>query len=219
MRPIKVMVVDDHPIFREGVVAAIEPEEDIEVVGQVGSADVAVREVELKRPDVVLMDVRMPGTNGITACRMIRDNAPDTKVIIFTSYGEKEMLFDSIMAKADGYLLKGVERAELLSGIRSVARGDSLLDPKVVSDVLTAMRGWLENEQNSRLTVLSEQERRVLGLVARDMTNKEIAGALVISVNTARNHVSRILDKLDADTRPELAAIAERYGLTREGNA
>ena len=213
MDRIKVMIVDDHEVVRLGLKTALEPEDDIQVVADAGNAQVALQEVETARPDVVLMDVRMPGTDGIQACRMIKDAFPDTKVVMLTSYSDEEAVMASIMAGASGYLLKNTARAGLLGAVRSAARGESLLDPAVASRVLVRLRELAVREQDREAELLSEREREVVALVANGLTNKEIAAELVISQNTARNHVSRILDKLGLTRRSEAARFAAQHGL------
>ena len=213
MDRIKVMIVDDHEVVRLGLKTALEPEDDIQVVAEAGNAQVALQEVETARPDVVLMDVRMPGTDGIQACRMIKDAFPDTKVVMLTSYSDEEAVMASIMAGASGYLLKNTARAGLLEAVRSAARGESLLDPAVASKVLDRLRKLAGRERDREAEMLSEREREVVALVANGLTNKEIAAELVISQNTARNHVSRILDKLGLTRRSEAARFAAQHGL------
>ena len=213
MKPIKVMIVDDHEVVRLGLRAAMELEDDIEVVGDVGEAQIAFQEAAIKRPDVVLMDVRMPEIDGIQACRVLRDSLPETRVVMLTSYSNEEAVFASIMAGAAGYLLKNTRRADLLNAVRAAASGESLLDPAVAARVLARLRELTAREHDREVTLLSPREREVLSLVARGLTNKEIAAKLVISDNTARNHVSRILDKLDLTRRSEAATFAARHGL------
>ncbi len=213
--PTRIMIVDDHEVVRMGLKAALEPESDLEVVAEAGSAEAALRQAQASRPQVVLMDVRMPGADGIQACRTIREALPETRVIMLTSFSEEEAVFSAIMAGASGYLLKNVGRAELLRGIRTVASGGSLLDPSVTSAVLARLKN-LASREDPQLATLSEREREVLALVAEGRTNREIADKLVISENTARNHVSRILEKLDMTRRSEAAAFAAQHGLLKQ---
>ena len=196
-----------------GLRAALEPEGDMEVVAEAGNAQVAIDEAEIRVPDVVLMDVRMPGMDGIQACRMLRERLPETKVVMLTSYGDEQAVFASIMAGAAGYLLKNTRRADLLSAVRTAARGESLLDPAVAGQVLARLRELAAKEQSREAGLLSQREREVLGLVAQGLTNREIAQRLIISEHTARNHVSRILDKLDMTRRSEAATFAAQHGL------
>ena len=213
MKRIKVMIVDDHEVVRLGLKTALEPEEEIEVVGDLGDARVALQEAEIKRPDVVLMDVRMPGMDGIQACRLLRESLPETKVVMLSSYSEEQAVMSSIMAGASGYLLKNTPRAELVSAVLSAARGESLLDPAVTTRVLDRLKELAAKEQDKEAALLSDREREVLALVAQGRTNKEIAAKLIISEHTARNHVSRILDKLGLTRRSEAATFAAQHGL------
>jgi len=213
VKRIKVLIVDDHEVVRLGLKAALEMEDDMETVGDFGNAQVAIREVEIKQPDVVLMDVRMPGMDGISACRIIHDSVPGTKVVMLTSFSDEEAVFASIMAGASGYLLKNSGRAELLNAVRAVAKGESLLDPSVTARVLDRLRDLSAKDEDREAAMISEREKEVLALVAQGLTNKEIAARLIISQNTARNHVSRILDKLGLTRRSEAATFAAQHGL------
>ncbi|MDA0770772.1 MAG: response regulator transcription factor [Chloroflexi bacterium] len=210
---IKLMIVDDHEVVRLGLRSALELEDDMELMGDFADAKEALREAELLKPDVVLMDVRMPGMDGIEACRAMRDITPETRVIMLTSYSDQQAVFASIMAGASGYLLKNTGRADLLNAVRSVAGGVSLLDPAVTKQVLEKLKALTVKEEAREVEMLSDREREVLALVADGLTNKEIAAQLVISGNTARNHVSRILDKLGLNRRSEAAAFAAQHGL------
>ncbi len=214
MPQIKVMVVDDHEVVRSGLTAILEPEQDLEVVGEAGSANEAVRKSPLLSPDVILMDVRMEGTSGIEACRLIKSEHPEVKVAMLTSFSENEAVMSAIMAGASGYLLKNVGRADLLKAIRAVAAGQNLLDPAVTRNVMEQLAQLAAKERDAAVDVISEREREVL--VAQGLTNKAIAERLVISENTARNHVSRILDKLDLTRRSEAAVFAAQHGLLDE---
>ena len=198
----KVLIVDDHPMMRAGLRATLDLEGDMDVVAEAESAEAALREATATQPDVVLMDVRMPGADGIQACQALRDQVPKAKVVMA-----------SIVAGAAGYLLKNTGRAELLRGIRAVAAGESLLDPSVTAQVLKRLKELDEKERQRDAEMLSPREREVLTLVAARRTNKEVAAQLVITENTARNHVSRILDKIGASNRTEAAIIAAKLGL------
>ena len=213
MKPIKVLIVDDHEVVRLGLRAALEPEDDMDVVGDAGEAQAALREAEITRPDVVLMDVRMPGTDGIQCCRMMRETLPETKVVMLTSFSDEQAVFASIMAGAAGYLLKNTRRADLLTAIRTTANGESLLDPAVAKTVLARLRTLTARDEDREVSLLSEREKEVLALVAQGNTNKEIASSLIISQNTVRNHVSRILEKLGLTRRSEAAYFAAQHGL------
>ena len=213
MTRIKVAIVDDHEMVRLGLKSALEPEDDIDVVGDFGEAEAALREMEITQPDVVLMDVRMPGLDGIQACRLLREVRPQTRVVMLTSYSDEEAVFASIMAGASGYLLKNTRRADLLGAIRSAAKGESLLDPGVTASVLARIRTLTAKEEAREVSSLSDREKEVLSLVAQGLTNKQIAANLIISEHTARNHVSHILEKLGLTRRSEAATFAAQHGL------
>lgn len=212
----KVMIVDDHEIVRLGLKAVLELEADMELVGEYGDAQSALREARFHQPDVVLMDVRMPGMDGIEACRLLRAELPQTRVLMLTSHSDEDAVLASIMAGASGYLLKNQGRADLLSAVRAVAGGKSLLDPAVTSRVLARLKELTAREQAREVAMLSDREKEVLSLIASGLTNKEIAAKLVISENTARNHVSRILEKLGLTRRSEAATFAAEHGLLRK---
>jgi RNA polymerase sigma factor (sigma-70 family) len=211
------MVVDDHEVVRTGLRAILEPEEDLEVIAEAGSGDDAVQAIGNPPPDVVLMDVRMGEMSGTEACRLIKSAHPDVRVLMLTSFGEEEAVMASIMAGASGYLLKNAGRSELLSAIRAVAGGQSLLDPSVTKKVMERLASLTQKESDHAVETLSEREREVVELVARGLTNKEIAEKLIISENTSRNHVSRILDKLGLSRRSEAAVFAVQHGLLNAG--
>ena len=216
MPQIRVLVVDDHEVVRTGLKAILEPEEDMDVVGQAASATEAIERVPRLAPDVVLMDVRMEGMSGIEACCLIKSAHPRTNVLVLTSFGEEEAVMSSIMAGASGYLLKNTGRAGLLAAIRAAAAGQKLLDPSVTGKVMERLAGLAAREEERATEVISGREKEVLGLVAQGLTNKEIADKLVISENTARNHVSNILGKLGLSHRAQAAAFAARHGLLDE---
>ena len=213
MSRISLMVVDDHEVVRSGLKAILEPEQDLRVVGEAGSAAEAMRMVSEVSPDVILMDVRMDGMNGIEACRLIKSAHPQVSVLMLTSFSEDEAVMSSIMAGASGYLLKNVGRADLLKAIRAVATGQNLLDPSVTRTVMEQLARLATREQDRALEGVSGREKEVLALVAEGLTNKEIAARLFISEHTARNHVSRILEKLGLARRSEAAAFAAQHGL------
>jgi DNA-binding NarL/FixJ family response regulator len=208
----RLMIVDDHEVVRMGLRAALEVEPDFIVVAEAGNGGDAIEQARSQRPDVVLMDVRMDGIDGITACREIRSELPATKVLMLTSFAEEETVVEALLAGAAGYVLKNVARARLLEALRAVARGESLLDSKVAKSViekLAAARPPTDDDDD-----LTTREREVLILIAEGATNKEIAAKLVVSENTARNHVSHILSKLGFNRRSEAAAYAAKKGLT-----
>ena len=216
---IRLMVVDDHEVVRTGLKAILEPENDIDVVAEAGSAQQAARMADTFEPDVILMDVRMEGMSGIEACRIIKSAHPSINVLMLTSFAEDEAVTSAIMAGASGFLLKNVNRADLLKAIRAVSQGQSLLDPAVTKSVMDRFANLLESEHDRALDAISSREREVLSLIAQGMTNRQIAEKLVISENTARNHVSRILDKLGLARRSEAAVFAAQHGLAPQSNS
>ena len=215
MSAVRILVVDDHEVVRAGLRTVFEDAEDLTVVGEAATAEEAVARAQALRPDVVLMDVRLGAegdADGIAACRAIRSELPDTQVLMFSSYGEREAVVASILAGAAGYVTKNVARAQLLEAVRAVARGESLLDPKVTGPLLDRLKELSAKEQPPD-DPLSPREREVLALIARGLTNRQIAEQLVISEHTARNHVTSILDKLGLSRRTEAAVYATRLGL------
>lgn len=213
--PIRILLVDDHEVVRLGLRAVLEVEPDLEVVGDADTAGRGVVAAVRLRPDLVLLDVVLPDRSGIEACREIRAAHPDVRVLMLTSFGDETAVLSSLLAGASGYLLKNAPRADLLAAIRGVAAGGTLLDPAVETVVRQRLAGLSAGKSESR-TALSEREREVIALVARGLTNREIAEALVISEKTARNHVSNILDKLGLARRSEAAAYAVRHGIARD---
>ena len=213
MASIRVMVVDDHELVRTGLKAILEPEEDLDVVGEAGSARQAIQMVPRLDPHVILMDVRMEEMSGIEACRLIKSEHPETNVLMLTSFAEEEAVMSSIMAGASGYLLKNVGRSELIRAIRAVAGGQNLLDPSVTGKVMDRLARLATREEERAVEGLSDREKGVLALVAQGLTNRQIAEKLVIAENTARNHVSRILEKLGLSRRSEAASFAAQHGL------
>lgn len=216
MSSIKVMLVDDHEVVRLGLRAALDLEDDIEIVGDFGDGPAALRDAPHSHPDVVLMDVRMPGMSGIEVCRALRDLVPETRVLMLTSFADEQAVFASITAGAAGYLLKNAARGALVDAVRSAAGGESLLDPAVTARVMARLKDLTEKEEDREVASLSDREREVLALVARGLTNRQIAADLVISEHTARNHISRILDKLGLSRRSEAATFAAQHGLVGE---
>jgi len=210
----RLMIVDDHEVVRMGLRAALEVEPDFSVVAEAANGKEAIEKARAHQPDIVLMDVRMDGMDGIEACREIRSEYPDTKVLMLTSFAEEETVVAALLAGAAGYVLKNVARARLLEALRSVARGESLLDSKVTKGVLEKLVAG--KDKAAADDDLTPREREVLILIAEGATNKEIAQKLVVSENTARNHVSHILGKLGFNRRSEAAAYAAKKGLVKE---
>jgi len=210
----RLMIVDDHEVVRMGLRAALEVEADFAVVAEASNGKAAIEKARAHQPDIVLMDVRMDGMDGIEACREIRSELPDTKVLMLTSFAEEETVVAALLAGAAGYVLKNVARSRLLEALRSVARGESMLDSKVTKGVLEKLVA--QHEKPGEDDELTAREREVLVLIADGATNKEIAAKLVVSENTARNHVSHILSKLGFSRRSEAAAYAVKKGIVRE---
>jgi len=202
---IRVMIVDDHEVVRAGLHAMLDAQADIEVVAEAASASEAVHRARSNSPDVVVMDVRLPDRSGVLACREIRDQHPDTAVLMLTSYADDQALFASIMAGAAGYVLKQIRGTDLVDGIRRVARGESLLDPAVTTRVLERVRNP-GGVQDPRLARLTPTEARILELIADGLTNRTIGERLHLAEKTIKNYVSTILAKLEVHRRAEAAA-------------
>lgn len=209
MEKIRVLIADDHEVVRVGLRSLLDAVDDIQVVGEAASGVEAIERAEALQPDVVVMDVRMPEMGGIEACRAIRSANPNIKVIMLTSYSDDEAVFASLMAGAGGYVLKRIGTTQLVEGIRVVAGGGSMLDPKVTGRVLERLREGDEAEDET-VEVLTDQERRILDLIAQGFTNREIAERLFLSEKTVRNYVSNILGKLQVSNRTQAAAYALR---------
>jgi DNA-binding NarL/FixJ family response regulator len=212
--PLRVMLVDDHEVVRSGVRALLQATDDIIVSAEAGTVREAVDEADRARPDVVVMDVRLADGSGIEATREIRARHPNTRVVMLTSFADDEALFASIMAGASGYVLKQVRGGELVRAIRTVGRGESLLDPAVTNAVLDRLRKGKRLLEDEKLARLSPQEERILGLVADGKTNKEIGDELDLAEKTVKNYVSSILSKLEVARRAEAAAYLARHTTT-----
>ncbi len=208
---IRVLLVDDHEVVRVGLCSLLARERGIEMVGEAGSAAEAVAQSARLRPDVVVMDVRLPDRSGVEACREIRALSPKIQVIMLTSYADDEAVLASIMAGAAGYLLKQIKGKELVRAIETVAAGQSLLDPAVTQKVLDQMKRLASGQPPDEMTALSARERKVLALVAEGKTNKEIANALDLSDKTVKNYLSNIFSKLNLSRRAEAAAFFARH--------
>jgi DNA-binding NarL/FixJ family response regulator len=205
-RPYTLVVVDDHEIVRQGLVALLDRRPGFQVVAEAGTVAEAVAAAQRFRPDLVIMDVRLPDGSGIEACREIRAELPDTRVVILTSYPDEEAVLSAIVAGASGYLLKQVRARDLVSALEAVGRGESLLDPAVTGRVLDRIRRIATSDQPDELAQLTAQERRILLLVAEGKTNKEIAAEVFLSDKTVKNYVSSILAKLNLERRAQVAA-------------
>lgn len=209
----RLVLVDDHEVVRLGLKTLLERHPQFEVVGEAGTAKEAIDLVARIKPDVVLMDIRLPGASGIEACEEITKNNPNTKVIMLTSYAEDEMLFSAIRAGASGYVLKQIGGDDLIKAIESVGRGEALLDPAVTQRVIQEVRRVVKEEEASAFSNLSQQEKHVLLAVSEGRTNREIAKSLYLGEGTVRNYVSSILSKLGVSNRAEAAAYAVEHNL------
>ena len=214
--PIRVLIVDDHALFRRGLEMVLDEENDIELVGQASDGAEATQRAAESLPDVVLMDIRMPKSSGIVACRAMKEAAPSTKIVMLTISDEEEDLFEAIRAGASGYLLKDIPLDEVAEAVRAVHGGQSLISPSMAGKLLTefatlARRNEDEPpQQQLPAPKLTEREMEVLKLVAKGMNNRDIAKELFISENTVKNHVRNILEKLQIHSRMEAVMIALR---------
>jgi two-component system response regulator DevR len=209
----RILLVDDHEIVRLGLKALLDRHPQFEVVAETGTAREALQLVEQHSPDVVVMDIRLPGGSGIDACEKITEDYPDTQVIMLTSYAEDEMLFSSIRAGAAGYVLKQIGGEDLVRAIEAIGRGEALLDPAVTQRIFQEVRRAAKEEEASAFSDLTQQERHVLILVSGGKTNREIAKKLYLGEGTVRNYVSSILSKLNVSNRAEAAAYAVEHNL------
>jgi DNA-binding NarL/FixJ family response regulator len=212
--PIRVMLVDDHDLVRTGVRTLVNVQPDMEAVGEATSASEALQVAERLRPDVVLMDVRLGDGSGIDVTRELLGRLPNTKVLMLTGMEDDETLFAAIQAGAAGYMLKAVPNAELVRAIRTVADGGSTLDTVVIGPVLAELRRQRASQQDERLARLSAQEQRVLVLLTRGRTNRDIAADMHLAEKTIKNYVSSVLSKLEVGGRAEAAAYFSRHTTT-----
>lgn len=207
------MIVDDHEVVRLGLKALIDRHPDMEVVAEAATATDAQEKALHFKPDVIVLDIRLGGSSGIDACREIIKQLPDSKIIMLTSYAEDDMLFAAIRAGAAGYVLKQAGGQDLIRAIEMVGQGNSLLDPALTERVFAEVRRAAREQESSAFSQLTEQERRVLALVAEGKTNREIAQDLHLGEGTVRNYVSNILSKLGLANRAEAASYATKHNL------
>jgi DNA-binding NarL/FixJ family response regulator len=213
---IRLMIADDHELFRRGLRMVLEDEEDIEVIGEAGDGQVAVELAREHAPDVVVMDVRMPGLTGIEAARRVKEEEPGTKILMLTISDEEDDLYEAIKAGANGYLLKEISIDEISHAVRSVHSGQSLISPSMASKLLDEFAAMIKKEEEKEEVPaprLTPREMEVLEHVAQGMNNREIAKALFISENTVKNHVRNILEKLHLHSRMEAVVYAVREKL------
>ena len=216
---IRLLLVDDQKLIREGLRTLLEMEQDMAIVGEASDGAAAVKAFEELGPDVVLMDVRMPGMDGVEATRRIRSHSPEAKILVLTTFDEDELVFEAVRVGARGYLLKDVSGADLSAAIRAIAAGGSALQPSVARKVMDAFARLAEPTPASAghlAEPLSGREQAVLGLLARGLSNKEIAAQLFLAEGTVKNHVSAILAKIDARDRTQAALKARELGLLEQ---
>ena len=210
---LRLLVVDDHEGVRKGLVDLLDRREGFEVVAEAGTVAEALEAARRFKPDLVVMDVRLPDGSGVEACREIRSEFPETRVVMLTSYPDEEAVLSAIIAGASGYLLKQIRARDLISALETVGRGGSLLDPAVTEKVLERIRRIATGGQSDELAALTAQEQRILMLVAEGMTNKEIAAEIFLSDKTVKNYVSSILSKLNLERRAQAAAFVAKHRL------
>jgi NarL family two-component system response regulator LiaR len=214
--PITVILVDDHEVVRQGVRAFLEAQAEFAVVGEAATGAAAVKLVEEYIPDVVLMDLVMPGMDGVEATRQVKNKSPRTQIVVLTSYHEDEYIFPALQAGALSYILKDVKMEELAEAVRRAARGEASLHPRVATRVIQELHGSKRDEVNP-FTELTKREMEILKLIANGLSNSDIAGQLVISEHTVKGHVSNILSKLHLVDRTQAAVYAWQKGVVRRG--
>jgi two-component system, NarL family, response regulator DevR len=215
-RPISVFLLDDHEIVRRGVRDLLETDPGIRVIGEASTASSALARIPALRPDVAILDVRLPDGDGVTVCREIRSRMPEVACLMLTSFSDDEALFDAIMAGAAGYMLKQIRGTDLISAVRTVASGQSMLDPKAASQLMSRLRG--QTTRHDPLAGLSPQERRLLELIGEGLTNRQIGERMFLAEKTVKNYVSGLFAKLGMERRAQAAAYAVRvFGDHQEG--
>jgi DNA-binding NarL/FixJ family response regulator len=215
--PLTLLIVDDHEVVRQGLVAMLGRRPEFQVVGEAGTVAEAVAAARRFEPNLVVMDVRLPDGSGIEACREIRAELPDTRVVILTSYPDEDAVLSAIVAGASGYLLKQVRARDLVAALQAVGRGESLLDPAVTGRVLERVRRIATGAATDELSALTSQEQKILMLVAEGKTNKQIAEEVFLSDKTVKNYVSSILSKLNLERRAQAAAFVAKQRSERGG--
>ncbi|MFD8291828.1 response regulator [Streptomyces lavendulae] len=208
---VRVFLLDDHEVVRRGLRDLLDAEPDIAVVGEAGTAEQALTRGPAVRPDVAVLDVRLPDGDGISVCRELRSRMPGLACLMLTSFDDEDALLDAIMAGAAGYVLKQIKGSDLVAAVRTVATGQSMLDPSTTARLMRSLRGpeaVAQEPQDSRLAALSERERDVLELIGEGLTNRQIAERLYLSEKTVKNHISRLLGKLGVERRVQAAVIA-----------
>ena len=214
-RVLRLLVVDDHEVVRQGLVALLDRRAGFEVVAEAGTVAESVEAARRHKPDIVIMDVRLPDGSGIEACREIRSELPATRIVMLTSYPDEEAVLSAIVAGAAGYLLKQIRARDLVVALEAVGRGESLLDPAVTEKVLERVRRIASGSYTDEFAQLTAQEKKILMLVAEGQTNKEIAAEVFLSDKTVKNYVSSILSKLNLERRAQAAAFVAKHPLDR----
>ncbi|MFD9354424.1 response regulator [Streptomyces sp. NPDC060031] len=219
--PVKVFLLDDHEVVRRGLRDLLDAEPDITVVGEAGTAEQALARGPALRPDVAVLDVRLPDGDGITVCRELRSRMPGLACLMLTSFDDEDALLDAIMAGAAGYVLKQIKGSDLVSAVRTVATGQSMLDPATTARLMHSLRDpeTAKAPEDARLAALSERERAVLELIGEGLTNRQIAKRLYLSEKTVKNHISRLLGKLGVERRVQAAVIAAQVHEHAAGTA
>ena len=212
---VKVFLLDDHEVVRRGVKSLFDAEPDMEVVGEAGTAAEALARVPAVRPDVAVLDVRLPDGDGVSVCRDLRSQMPELSCLMLTSFSDDEALFDAILAGAAGYVLKQIRGSDLIGAVRTVAAGGSLLDPRATAAVLERMRS---PKADDPLKDLTEQERRILELIGEGLTNREIGARIFLAEKTVKNYVSNLLAKLGLQRRTQVAVLATNLHQSRTGS-
>ncbi|MCL6668034.1 MULTISPECIES: response regulator [Streptomyces] len=207
--PIRVFLLDDHEVVRRGVHDLLNDEPDISVVGEAATAEQALVRVPALRPDVAVLDVRLPDGDGVSVCRELRSRMPELSCLMLTSFDDEEALLDSIMAGASGYVLKQIQGSDLVSAVRTVASGQSLLDPSATTRLMARLRhDQRQEEEPDALPGLTDREREILALIGEGLTNRQIGQRLFLAEKTVKNHISRLLAKLGVERRIQAAVIA-----------
>jgi DNA-binding NarL/FixJ family response regulator len=217
-RPLTLLIVDDHEVVRQGLASMLDRRPGFQVVAEAGTVAEAMDMARRFRPELVVMDVRLPDGSGVEACRDIRAEFPETRVVMLTSYPDEEAVIAAIIAGASGYLLKQIRARDLVAALEAVGRGESLLDPAVTGKVLERMRRIAASDQPDELSALTAQERKILALVAEGKTNKEIAAEVYLSDKTVKNYVSSILSKLNLERRAQAAAFVAKLDSTHRAD-
>jgi DNA-binding NarL/FixJ family response regulator len=210
---LKIMLVDDHEVVRLGIKALLSNFPEYEVIAEASDSKEAIQKAKEYQPDAIIMDIRLPGKNGIEATKEIMEDNPDTKVIMLTSFAEDDLLFDAINAGAYGYILKQIGSDDLLNALAAIGRGEALLDPALTQKVFKRVREANRKATDEAFAALSDQELRILSLISEGKTNKQIASDIFLSEKTVRNYVSSILSKLNLSTRSEAAAYAVKHSV------